>query len=115
MPPEVIIKKNAIGKYFFIVRDTEDKELATSKSFESLLALKRCLKHIRLTLNYEMQDIEGIALTFEITCKMGEYTFMMTAPNHEVLIQSCHHPSQEMCQRAIESCKNAFIRSNTSL
>lgn len=110
MPHEVIIiKKNATGKYFFIIRDAQDTQLATSKSFESEEALKQCLTFIQLSLLNKHSETEVVDLIFKKSDLPKDHSFLMMTLEGEVLIQSYSFLSQEACQRALNTCKNAFI------
>jgi len=110
MPHEVIIiKKNATDKYFFIIRDSQGTQLATSKSFASKEALLNCLASIRSSLLCMQAESENIPLVFKKSNIPKDHTFLMMTLEGEVLIQSYHFLSQEASQKAIETCNHAFI------
>lgn len=116
MPHEVIIiKKNATGKYFFIIRDSQDTQLATSKSFESEKALIKCLETIQLSLVKMDADPDSAHLIFKGLHIPKDHTFSMMTLDGEVLIQSYHFLTQDTCQKAQDACKNAFIHLSVSL
>jgi len=102
------IKKNPVGRYYFIFKDQQDQGLVVSKSFPDRSQLEICIAGIR--------DTAPIAAVFEIEekqlpqffieTKNNGYIFFLKGFDGNLILVSDPYQDKSECIKAIECLKN---------
>lgn len=107
-----VIKKNPVGRYYFVFQASDCNVLTVSKSFSSRSELEICIVAIR---EYaQIADvIEGnhqkqaeIFPQFLITETQKSYSFSLKGFNNEVVFSSELYKDIKQCQEAIDYLKS---------
>lgn len=105
------IKKNPVGRYYFVFRDMNGMALATSISFSGRSQLEKCLAYLRDTVQLseakETEKASDELPLFKINSKNGGgYDFSLIGFDGFLILTSECFPYEEDCLAAIETLKN---------
>jgi uncharacterized protein YegP (UPF0339 family) len=107
------IKKNPVGRYYFIFRDTEGTALVVSKSFGFRSQLEKCLADIRDTAQVAaIKESSGDHVSpplFGIEYHRENYTFFLIGFEGEVIFSSEGYSQKRDCLVAVERLKSLSL------
>lgn len=110
------IKKNAVHRYYFVFKTTEEKIIATSKSFSSRSELEICIAGIRdyakiADLKEENENIKALPV-FKILNNEKGYSFNLISMENEIIFTSDNYINKEQCKEAISLIKENVYDAN---
>jgi uncharacterized protein YegP (UPF0339 family) len=107
------IKQNAVGRYYFILKDTTEKGLVVSRSFSDRSRLETCIAQVRdkaplAEIKEDLEENMRPPVFFIEKDKTG-YTFSLIGFENEVIFSSESYSKKDECIKAIELLKNLAL------
>jgi len=104
------IKQNAVGRYYFVFKDTDGKLLIISKSFPDRSMLEICIAQVRekakvAGIKENMDDIMQPPL-FIINKDISGYAFTLIGFEGEVIFSSESYEQKSECLNSVELLKD---------
>lgn len=103
------IKMNAVGRLYFIFKDSAGSSIVTSKSFASRASLERCIAGIRdtaLTAEICMSPEKTVPPVFLIHENNSGFSFDLIGYDGEIIFSSMKYGVIADCRAALKLFKN---------